>query len=227
MVQQVAVAWTDVGVGEVLVNLQRFRFYPFPIFPIESFLGNLTDVNLRVEVGGECLVVVACVAVDDIEILNLLEVVLGSIGRIDAGYSWVEAASEDGSQSGLLELLTISPLPRVFKVSLVLGFVVGSVQIRASTCQTGLHDGQVLVGQCEVDDQFGLIVAKQSLQLLHIVSIHLCRLDVQLVASLLDVLYYLVAFRFTTRCNHELSKHVSILCYLECCYCCDATGANH
>ena len=40
--------------------------------------------------------VVARVAVDNVQILYLLEVVLGSVCRIDAGDTRVESASEDG-----------------------------------------------------------------------------------------------------------------------------------
>ena len=83
MMQQIAVARTNLWVGQVLVNLQGFRLNPFAIFPIQAFLGNLADVDFWVEVGGESLVVVASVTVNDIQVLNLLEVMLGSIGGID------------------------------------------------------------------------------------------------------------------------------------------------
>ena len=171
--------------------------------------------------------VVAGIAVDDIQILYLLEMMLGSVGRIDARHTWVEAAAEDSCQTGLLETLTIGPLPRVLEVSLVFGLVVGCVEIGAATGQTGVHDGQVLIGQGEVDDQLRLVAVEQCLQLFHIVSIHLCSLDVQLIASLVDVFYYLVAFRLSATCNHKLCEHVSVLSDLERCYCCDAPGANH
>ncbi len=111
MVQQVTVARPDFRIGQVFVNLQRLRLYPFPVLPVEAFLCDLTDVDFRVEIGGECLVVVAGVAVDDIQVLYLLEVVLGSVGREDARHARVEAATEDGCQSGFLETLAIGPLP--------------------------------------------------------------------------------------------------------------------
>ena len=227
VVQQIAVARTDVGVGEILVNLQRLCLYPLAVLPVESLLSNLADVNLWVEVGGESLMVVASVAVHDIKIVNLLEVMLGSIGGIDARYTWVETTTEDGCEACLLEALTISPLPRILEVCLVLGFVVGGVKIAASASQTSVHNRQVLIGQGKVDDQLGLVVIEQCLQLLYIVGIYLSSLDVELVACLMDVLYNLVALCLATRCNHKLCKHVNILCYLECCHRCDATSANH
>ena len=97
---------------------------------------------------------------------------------------------------------------------------------------------QVLIRQGKIDDQFGLVVIKQRLELLHIVGIHLSGLDVHFISSLMDVLYYLVALRLTTRCNHKLTKCAPILrlrslsvarilSNLECCHRCDATSANH
>ena len=227
MVQQVTVARTNIRIGQILVNLQWLCLNPLAIFPIETLLGNLADINLRIEVSGESLMVVACVTVHDIQILNLLEMMLGSIGRIDAGDTWVEATAEDSSKTGFLETFAIGPLPRVFKVCLILRLIVGCVQITASASQTGVHDCQILIWQSEVDDQFRLVFVKQSLQLLHIVSIHLSCLDIQLVSGFMNVVYNLVTFRLTTTGNHKLRKHVSVLCNLKRCYCCDATSANH
>ncbi len=227
MVQQIAVAWADVGIGQVLVNLQRLCLHPLAVLPVESLLGNLADVDLWVEVGGEGLMVVTGIAVDDVQILHLLEVVLGSVCRVDAGDAWVEATSEDGGQTCLLELLAIGPLPRILEVSLVLGLVVGSVQVGAATGQTSLHDGQVLIGQCQIDDQLWLVAVEERLQLLHVVSVYLCCLYGQFVALLVDGLYDGVALLLAAACYHELCKHVSVLCYLERCYRCDASGANH
>ena len=93
------------------MNLKRFRLHPFSIFPIESFLGNLTDINLWIEVRGKCLMMVTCVTVDNIQVLYLVKVMLGSISRIDTGYTRIKATSENCRQACLLETLTISPLP--------------------------------------------------------------------------------------------------------------------
>ncbi len=112
-------------------------------------------------------------------------------------------------------------------MSLVLRFIVGCVQIVAATGQTGLHDGEVLIWQGEVDDQFWLIVSEEGLQLLHLVGIHLSRPDVHRVAGLVDGLHQRVTFLLATAGNHELSKHVGILRNLERSHRSDATGANH
>ena len=90
--------------------------------------------------------VVTGVAVDDIQILHLLEMMLGSIGRVDRGDTRIEAAAENSRQTGLLKALAVGPLPAVFEMSLVLRLVVGCIEIATTAGQTGIHDGQVLVG---------------------------------------------------------------------------------
>ena len=142
---QIALARADVRVGERLVDRQRVGFNPFAILIPESLLGNLADIDFWVEVGCESLVMVTGVAIHDVEHLNLIEVMLGCIGGEDAGYTWVETAAEDSAETCLLELILVSPLPRVLEVSLVLRLIVSGIHIVATASQTGIHDGEVLV----------------------------------------------------------------------------------
>ena len=138
--------------------------------------------------------VVAGVAVYDVEILYLVEVVLGGIGGVDAAHARVESAAQYGGQSGLLETLLIGPLPAVLEVSLVFRLIVGCVQIVAAACQAGLHDSEVLIGQGQVHHQFGLVVVEERFELLHVVGVNLCGLDIHVVAFGMDGFYDLVAF---------------------------------
>ena len=209
------------------MHLQRFRFNPFAILIIESFLCDFADIDLGVEVGSKCLVMVSGIAVNDIKIMNLVEMMLGSIGCVDARHARVESAAEDSRQSGLFESVFVCPLPRIFKVSLILWLIVGRVEIVASACKTSIHDGKILIWQCQIDHQFGLIVAEECLQLLHIIGIHLCGLDIHRVALAVDGLHQLVAFLLATAGNHEFCEHISVLRNLKRCHGCDATGANH
>ena len=161
--------------------------------------------------------------------------VLGGVGRIDTTDAGVEATAEDGRQTSLLEAVFVGPLPGILEVCLVLRFVVRRVEIVTAACQTGVHDGQVLIGQGEVDHELRLVVREKSLQLLHIVGIHLSgghsrkeeggrRKEITLC---LDSLHDLVAFFFAAAGDHKVGKHVCILCNLECCYRRDASSANH
>ena len=225
--QQVRLTRTDVRIGEGLVDLQRFCLDPLTILIVEALLGNLTDIDLRVEVRGEGVVMVTCVAVHDVEIVDLVEVVLGGIGGIDAAHAWVETAAEDGGQTSLLETVLIRPLPGILKVRLVLRLIVGGVEIVAAACQTGIHDRQILIRQGEVDHEVWLVTVEEGLQLLHVICIHLGGLDVHLISTIVDIIHNLIALRFAARCDHKVGKHISILGNLECCYRCDAPGANH
>ena len=110
---------------------------------------------------------------------------------------------------------------------LVLRLIVGGVQIGTTAGQTGVHDGQVLVGQGEVDDQIGLVFVEQRLQLFHVVGIYLCGLDVHCQSFLVDGLYYRVTFLLAAACNDKLGEHVSVLCNLVGCHGGYATCANH
>ena len=74
-------------------------------------MGNLTDIDFWVEVGSESLVMVSGVAIHDIEHLDFIEVMLGSVCGEDAGNTWVETATEDSAQTCLFELILVSPLP--------------------------------------------------------------------------------------------------------------------
>ncbi len=227
VVHQVALARADVGVGERPVDSQRIGLDPFAVLVPESLLGDLADVDLWVEVGGESLVVVAGVAVHDVEGLDLVEVVLGGVCREDAGHTRVETATEDGAEACLLELVLVSPLPRVLEVSLVLRLVVGGVHVVASACQASVHDGEVLVRQGEVDDQLWLVAVEERLQLLHVVGVDLCRLDIHLVTFVVDGSHQFVALLLATAGNHEFGENVLVLDNLEGCHGSYATCANH
>ena len=65
------------------------------------------DVDLGVEVRGESHAVVAGVAVDDVKVVDLVEMVLGGIGREDGRHARVEAAAEDRREARGLEAVLI------------------------------------------------------------------------------------------------------------------------
>ena len=170
---------------------------------------------------------VAGVAIDDVEIVDFVEMVLGGVGGVNAADARIEAAAENGRQTSLFETLLVGPLPRIFEVRLVFRLIVGGVEIVASAGQTRFHNRQILIRQSEIDHQFGLVVVEKGLQLFHIVGIDLRGLDVHLVACLVDVFHDFVTLRLATACNHKVGKHVGILRNLKRSHCCDATGANH
>ena len=222
MIHQVALARTDHGVGEGLVDFQRTRLYPLAVLPVAALLGNLADIDFGVEVGGESLAVVAGIAVHDVEGVHFAEVVLGGIGGIDAAHARVKTATQDGGQPGLLKALAVSPLPAVLKVCLVARLIVGSVQIIHTAAQTGFHDGQVLIGKGQIDDHVGTVTLQQGDELVHIVGVHLVGGDVVLA----DGACHGITLGAVARGNHDLVKHVRILRALVGAHGADTTASN-
>ena len=153
---------------------------PLAVLPVAAALGDFADVDFGVEVGGEGLAVVAGVAVDDVEILHLAEVVLGGIGRKHTADAGVEAAAEDGGEAGLLEALAVGPLPGVFEVGNVAGLVVGGVEVVDAAAQAGVHDGEVLIGEGHVDDHLRLVALEEGYYLLDVVGVDGVAADVGL-----------------------------------------------
>ncbi len=93
MMQQVRLTRTNVRIGQWFVNLQRLCLNPLPVFVVETFLRNLPDVDLRIEISSEGMVMVSGIAVHDIEIVHLVEVMLGSIGCINATHTGVKSTA--------------------------------------------------------------------------------------------------------------------------------------
>ena len=135
---------------------------------------------------------VAAVAVQDVDGIDGVELVLGSVGAVGLGHARVKAAAQQGGEAGILELFLVGPLPGVvevggearflaallvdgapFGVVGVFRLVVGGVHIVDAAGQAGVHDGQVLVGQGDVHDQVGLVALDQGDELVNVVRIHL------------------------------------------------------
>ena len=161
MVQQVTFLRTNIRIVQGLVNLHWLCLDILAILVVQTFLGNLADVYLGIEVGGKCLVVVTSIAVHYIQVLNLFEMMLGSVCCKDTGNSRVKTTSQDGAQTCLFETFAISPLPTVLEVSLILGFIVGGIHIVTARLQTGLHNGKVLIRKCQIDYKFRFVGTQQ------------------------------------------------------------------
>ena len=101
--------------------------------------------------------------------------------------------------------------------------VVGRIEIIDTASQASIHNGEVLIRQCKIDNQRRLIVIEECLELFYVVGIHLCCLD----SRLSDGPHDCIALLFTPRRNHKIGKNISILCYFKCCNSSDATGADH
>jgi len=178
VIHQVDLAGSDArGEVEFLADAERIGFAPLAVLPVAALGGHFADVDLRVEIGGEGLAVVAGVAIDDVQLADAVELVLAQPGGEDIGDARIEAAAEQRHQPPFAKPLLVRPLPGVFEGGLVAGFVVGGVQVVDTGRQAGIHDGQVLIGQGDVDHQFGPHSFDQRAELGRVVGIHSGGLD--------------------------------------------------
>ena len=75
------------------MDLVRLGHDPLSVLVVTALLGHLADVDLGVEVRGEGHTVVAGIAIDDVEVVDFVEMVLGGIGREDGRNARVETAA--------------------------------------------------------------------------------------------------------------------------------------
>ncbi len=86
------------------------------VLPVAAGGGDLAQVDLRVEVGGESIAVVAAVAVEDVDGVDGVELVLLGVSAVSLGHARVEAAAQQGGEAGFLKLFGVGPLPAVVEV---------------------------------------------------------------------------------------------------------------
>ena len=165
---------------------------PVAVLPVAAGSGNLPQVYLGVEVGGEGVAVVAAVAVQNVNGVDLVELVLFGVGAVGLGDAGIKTAAKQRGETGLFKLFPVGPLPAVIEVggkarflaSLfidgapgrvvgILRLVVGGIHIVDAAGQAGVHDGQVLIGQGDVHDEIGLVAVDQFDQPVHVVRVHL------------------------------------------------------
>ena len=110
-------------------------------------LGDLADIYLWIEVGGKGLSVVASIAVNNIELVNFIKMMLGSPGGEHVGDAGVKARAEQGHNPFFFKAFPVGPLPLILKFCHIRRFIVGCVKIINSPLQTGIHKGQILIRQ--------------------------------------------------------------------------------
>ena len=116
---------------------------------------------------------IAAVHIDDIKSVDFIEVMFERPGGEDIGHAGIETRAEQGGESGFFEALLVSPLPGILKLRHILGLVVRGVHVIAAGGQAGIHQGEILIGQGHVDQQFRAGLADQGGGFLGIVGIHL------------------------------------------------------
>ena len=63
---------------EIILALDRHgrNFYPVSVFPVAAGCGNLAQIDLGVEVGGKCVTMVTAVAIQNIDLIDLVKLML-------------------------------------------------------------------------------------------------------------------------------------------------------
>ena len=117
------------------------------------------------------------IGVEDVDVLDLVEVVLQRVGAIGIGDAGIEAGPEDGGETRGLEFLLVGPLPLVFELGGVLRLVIGGVEVVDPGLETGVHEGEILVGKSDVEEQGRFDLFEKGDDLGDVVGIELRGLD--------------------------------------------------
>src|SRR3546814_7622050 len=102
------------------------------------------------------LAMIAAIAIQYVERVDPVQIVLFKIGREHAGNAGIEAGTQQRHQAGVLEAIMICQLPMIFELRLIARFVIGRVHIMYAGLEAGFHDGKILIGQGQIDDELWL-----------------------------------------------------------------------
>ena len=100
-----------------------------PVFPVAAVGADLADVDLGIEVCRERIAMVSPVAVEDIDIVDLVKFMLQRVRGKNARHARIEAAAEQRRDARLFEALAVGPLPLVFELRGIQRLIVGGVDI--------------------------------------------------------------------------------------------------
>ena len=196
MVKQIHIFLTNLREIVFSFNLHRLCLYPMAIFPVRTVRRHFTQIDLRIKIGGKRIAMVAAIAVENINCLDLIKIMFQCISGKDTGDTRIKAASEKCRDACFFKLFLISPLPGIVKICrksglfaaffidftplFVIGIfrlIIGGINIIHLACQTRIHDRQILIRQCHIQNGIRLIRLDQCDQFFHMICIHLCCCD--------------------------------------------------
>ena len=226
MVQQVHILFANLIEVVFPFDFHRFGFHPLTIFDVAALCRNFPNIDFRIEVGSERIAVVTAIAVQNVDIIDFVKVVLLGISTKYASYAGVKAAAQQSCDASFFEAFPISPLPLVLKLCRIFRFIVCGVHIVRLGCKASVHNGQILIGKCHIDDNVRLLLLDQSDQLVYIIGIHLCSGDL---GSRLVLQFFLelVTLGLGTAGNADLCKHFAVLAALVNDNACHAAGSDN
>ena len=193
VVQKVHILLADLLKVVLSLYLHRLGFYPLAVLDITALCGYLTDIYLGVEVCRKRVTVVAAVAVENINIIDLVKVMLLGIGAEYTGYTGVESASEKCGDARLFKLFSVCPLILVLKLCCVGMLVVCSIDIVCLCFKAGVHYCKVLIRKRNVYDNVGLFLIYKLNKLRNAVCVYLCSRYLSLCTLFLYLLFQRIA----------------------------------
>ena len=138
---------------------------PLSLLPGPGLTGELAEVDLGVEVGGEVAAVAAGIHVDDVERVDTIEPALLRQRRIGVDDTRIEADAEDGRDAFLLALVTVLPfivgIPGRLLADLGRIFVDGRVEVGGAGVEAGAQHRHVDEGRAHIDDDVDVVLADE------------------------------------------------------------------
>ena len=151
---------------------EGFGFNPLAVFIITAFRRDFTNVDFGIEVGCERVAMISGVAVDDIDKVHPVELMLSGIRDVNVRHARIEPASQEGCQPGLLKLAVHGPLGGVAEMRLIRMFVIRGVEIMGPGPETGLHNREVLVGKGNINDKFGFMLFNEGGKFFDVIGVN-------------------------------------------------------
>ena len=220
MVEQVHILFANALEVVNALYLHRLGLDPLAILNVASLGGNFADVYFWVEICCERIAVVAAVAVKNVNVVDLVKLMLHCVSGEHSCNTGIKAASEQSGDTCFFKFLTVCPLPLVFELCCVERLIVCGVNIVSLCSKAGVHYREILIGECEIEHNIGLVALNECDKLVNVVGIYLRCLDNRLGGGL-EFLLERVTLGFGAARYHDPLKNFAVLAALV-----DSNGSN-
>ena len=177
--------------------------------PIPCLAAHLAQVNLGVKVGRKRVSVVARVAIQNVDRMNLVKIMLLRIGAKHIRNARVKPAAKQREDSRLFVACVIRPLLFVLEMRRIGVLVVRRVEVVRARAQTRFHDAQILIGQRDIHDKIGAHLVNERNKRFHIVRIDTFNLNLAQAFGANRIRDCAALFE-RARGKHNARKHLAI-----------------
>ena len=226
VVQQIHILFAHALEVVDALYLHRLGLDPLAVLDVAALCRNFAYVYLGVEVGRDGVAVVAAVAVENVDVVYLVELVLHGVCRENARNAGIKAASQQRCDARFFKLFAVSPLPLVLKLGGVLRLVIRGIDVVGLGSKAGVHYREVLIRQGEIEHYRGLVAFYQRYQLVNVVRVHLRRFYNSLSGGG-EFFFQRVALRLRAAGYHYPLKYLAVLTALVDSYRGNAAAADY